>query len=627
MENFRDRFSWKNITLQSKIFICVIFTIVCFIVLVFGYFIPTMKDSLIVDKKMMLENLVDTGITVFDKLNSDAEKGKITVEEAKTTAKEIIKNMRYGDEGKDYLWINNFQPAMIMHPFRPDLDGKDVSEYSDPTGKRLFVEMKRVCEQYGQGYVNYSWQWKDDNTKIVPKISFVKNFKSWNWILGTGIYIEDVNEEIAAITAKMVIIFLCISVLLAAVLFVVSRAISKPVRKILDFARELASGNFRKRIDLNQEDELGKLASALNMAANNLDKVVTEITEFTVKFAQGDLSGRLDVSRKEEMGMLGELSLAMNTAVDDLDKLLANTISSVQNLATAVEEISNGNQNLSQRTSEQASSLEEIASTIEESTVTIIQNANNAETANGLAEQAAKNAEDGESLVNKAVVSINEIYQLSKKIARIITTINEITFQTNLLALNAAVEAARVGEQGKGFAVVAGEVRSLAQRSAKAAKEISDLISYSVKKIKTGTLLVNKSGKFLKGISTSVKDVSSSISEIAAASREQKIGVEQLNKAVVEMDTMTQQNAALVEETASASEEMASQAEELMYKMEKFIVTGFNISNINTGNTVFPKKGRTVHRADSETLHTGHLTGITGSGFSGTMKDEDFEGF
>ncbi len=123
-------------------------------------------------------------------------------EEAQETAIAMIKNMRYGSEGKDYLWINDFRPYMIMHPFRSDLNGKDVSDYSDPTGKRLFVEMAQVCERSGQGFVHYIWQWKDNAQKLVPKISYVKTFKPWKWILGTGIYIEDVNEGIAAITIK-----------------------------------------------------------------------------------------------------------------------------------------------------------------------------------------------------------------------------------------------------------------------------------------------------------------------------------------------------------------------------------------------------------------------------------------
>ncbi len=525
MKRSKSALRWKNIPLQTKIFIVSFFAIACFIVLVFGYFIPTMKNSLIEQKKIKLQDVVDTGISVLNKLNEDSLKGQVTAEEARERAVELIKSMRYGPEGKDYLWINDFQPKMIMHPFRSDLDGKDISDYADPTGKRFFNDMVDVCKKSGHGFVDYMWQWKDQKDKIVPKISYVKTFPAWNWIVGTGIYIEDVNEEIAAIYSKMIAIFSGISLIMIIVLFIVARAISRPVGKILDFANNLADGDFTRRIDLSQNDEFGKLGTAINTAADNLEKLISEV-------------------------------------------LVAS-----QNLAQAVDQIASGNQNLSQRTSEQASSLEEIASTIEEATAAIRQNADNSGEANKLAEVTTKMAEEGNHVVVDAVASINEINKSSKKIEEIISLINEISFQTNLLALNAAVEAARAGEQGRGFAVVAGEVRNLAQRSANAAKEIGALIKDSLEKIGVGTDLSNRSGDALREIVASMKNVARIISEIAAASHEQKQGIDQINIAVSEMDTMTQQNAALVEETASAGEEMASQAKELQAMMERFKIS------------------------------------------------------
>jgi methyl-accepting chemotaxis protein len=267
---------------------------------------------------------------------------------------------------------------------------------------------------------------------------------------------------------------------------------------------------------------------------------------------------------------------AMSQGVNALLQTMSDLISQIKVAAADVhrgaEEISVGNVNLSQRTEEQAASLEETASSMEEMTTTVKQNADNASQASQLAVAARDKAELGGSVVGSAVRAMSEINDSSKKIADIIGVIDEIAFQTNLLALNAAVEAARAGEQGRGFAVVATEVRSLAGRSATAAKEIKGLIQDSVRKVTEGSALVTQSGQTLELIVASIKKVADIVGEIAAASREQSAGIEQVNKAVMQMDEMTQQNAALVEESTAASQSMATQARALSQTMERYRV-------------------------------------------------------
>jgi len=296
-----------------------------------------------------------------------------------------------------------------------------------------------------------------------------------------------------------------------------------------------------------------------------------EQTEHIIRAAiDGDLSRRLNSA-----GRSGDL-LKMSNAINSLLESVSDIVSRVKNAAREVlrgaEEISQGNANLSQRTEEQSSSLEETASSMEQMTSTVKQNADNAGQANQLATAARDQAEKGGTVVGNAVRAMTEINDSSRKIADIIGVIDEIAFQTNLLALNAAVEAARAGEQGRGFAVVATEVRSLAGRSAKAAKEIKDLIQDSVRKVGDGSLLVTQSGETLEQIVISVKKVSDIVAEIAAASREQSSGIEQVNKAVMQMDQMTQQNAALVEQATAASQSMADQARELTTMIGKYRV-------------------------------------------------------
>ena len=273
--------------------------------------------------------------------------------------------------------------------------------------------------------------------------------------------------------------------------------------------------------------------------------------------AQGELGHNITTRRKDELGRLLE-------SLRTMDERLSQTVGEVRRGSDAVnaaaQEIAHGNDDLSQRTQEQASSLEETASSMEEMTSTVKQNAENASHANQLARGAREQAERGGEVAGRAVLAMSEINASSSKIADIVGLIQEIAFQTNLLALNAAVEAARAGEQGRGFAVVATEVRSLAQRSAGAAKEIKALIQDSADKVRSGSELVDQSGKALAEIVDSVKKVTDIVAEIAAASHEQSAGIEQVNNAVMQMDEVTQQNATLVEEASAAARAMQEQA-------------------------------------------------------------------
>jgi methyl-accepting chemotaxis protein len=284
----------------------------------------------------------------------------------------------------------------------------------------------------------------------------------------------------------------------------------------------------------------------------------------------GDLGRRITLQGKS--GFFEAMSRSVNQLADNMAEMVANVKSALNEVNRGADEISQGNANLSQRTEQQSSSLEETASSMEEMTSTVKQNADNAGQANQLAVAARDQAEKGGAVVAKAVKAMGGINEASRKIADIIGVIDEIAFQTNLLALNAAVEAARAGEQGRGFAVVASEVRSLAGRSATAAKEIKDLIQDSVKKVEDGSVLVTQSGQTLEQIVSSVKKVSDIVAEIAAASREQSTGIEQVNRAVMQMDELTQQNAALVEEATAASKGMAERARDLNAMMARYTV-------------------------------------------------------
>ena len=298
--------------------------------------------------------------------------------------------------------------------------------------------------------------------------------------------------------------------------------------------------------------------------------VEKELQHMLAEVNGGNLRKRIEMAGKN--GFFEMMGHGVNQLADNMAELVSRVKASASEVFRGAEEISSGNANLSSRTEQQSSSLEETASSMEEMTSTVKQNADNAGQANQLATAARDQAEKGGNVVGQAVRAMTGINDSSRKIADIIGVIDEIAFQTNLLALNAAVEAARAGEQGRGFAVVASEVRSLAGRSATAAKEIKDLIQDSVKKVEDGSVLVAQSGQTLEQIVSSVKKVSDIIAEIAAASREQSSGIEQVNRAIMQMDQMTQQNAALVEEATASSQAMADQARQLNEILSRYQV-------------------------------------------------------
>ena len=314
-----------------------------------------------------------------------------------------------------------------------------------------------------------------------------------------------------------------------------------------------------------------RLGTVVEWADRTQELAIEKEVETVVGGAvEGDLTKRIPT--EDKTGFFQNLGNSVNELMVKLTGVVGEIQHASDNVKAGAQEIAEGNTDLSQRTEEQASSLEETSSSMEEMTSAVRESADNAAHANQLAKEARKEAEQGGAVVEQAVNAMQEINEASKKIADIISVIDEIAFQTNLLALNAAVEAARAGDQGRGFAVVAGEVRNLAGRSASAAKEIKGLIVESLAKVEDGSKLVNQSGEALDKIVNGSKKVTDIVGEIAASSQEQSAGIDEINKAVLQMDELTQQNAALVEQIAAASESMGEQAQGLANLMDFFTV-------------------------------------------------------
>ena len=357
----------------------------------------------------------------------------------------------------------------------------------------------------------------------------------------------------------------------AAILRGESLKISRGINTVLDALTEIDNRDVDRA---NQEGDdlyaaarwwigalvLGSSIAGILLAvviARSIARPLQSAVQLAQQVAEGDLGGKIEVHSTDEVGQLLQALKAMSTS---LQRIVSEVRQGTDSIASASSQIAMGNQDLSSRTEEQASSLEETAASMEELTSTVQQNGANAQQANQMASAASQVAVRGGAAVSQVVQTMSAINDASRKIVDIIGVIDSIAFQTNILALNAAVEAARAGEQGRGFAVVASEVRTLAQRSAEAAKQIKQLIDDSVTKVQEGSSQVDEAGRTMDEIVMSVRRVTDIMGEISAASHEQTAGIEQVSQAVTQMDQMTQQNAALVEEAAAATDALRGQA-------------------------------------------------------------------
>jgi methyl-accepting chemotaxis protein len=347
----------------------------------------------------------------------------------------------------------------------------------------------------------------------------------------------------------------------------------RALEEVQEMVTAVVDGHLERR--LATEGKTGftrQLAESLNQLVENVAGVVSGVGRIVARANEGDLTHRISV--EDRSGLERQIGSGVNQLVSEMAAIVVKVKGAADEVARGAAEISQGNESLSQRTEAQAASLQETASSMEEMTGTVRQNAEHAHQANQLAIEVQQRAERGRTVVAGAVQAMDGINIASRKISDIIGVIDEIAFQTNLLALNAAVEAARAGEQGRGFAVVAHEVRTLASRSAEAAKEIKGLIKDSVTRVAAGTQVVSESGATFEQLVAAVKKVGEIIARIAAASGEQATGIDQVGTAVAKMDELTQQNAAMVEEAAAASRVLADQSANLSEMMSRYRVAG-----------------------------------------------------
>ncbi|MDR5733435.1 methyl-accepting chemotaxis protein [Caballeronia sp. LZ025] len=465
------------------------------------------------DRERGLAEQVQSAVSVVNHYVKQAQSGAMSEADAKQAAIAHLRPIRYGQSG--YMLVVDSNMLQLLNPIRPETENK-INDLVDKTGKHFTAEIVKHGLD-GTHLTSYLYP-KPGETEALPKSAYGEYVRAWDWHVYTGAYVDDIDREFGVRLFEMLGIVGVVGVLLTV-------AIGWIIRNVL------------RKLGGDPQD----------------------VAEACERIAAGNLTEPVHVPAGYEKSLMASVRAMQDRLLDAIGAVT----SSAKAIANATNEIAAGNTDLSARTEEQAASLQETAASMEELTGTVKQNADNARQASGLADNASAVANEGAAIVGQVVDTMAGIQESSGRIADIIGIIEGIAFQTNILALNAAVEAARAGEQGRGFAVVASEVRSLAQRSSSAAKEIKALIDTSGDRVGAGTELVAKAGDTMRGVQSAIQRVTDIMGEIASASHEQSRGIEQVNQAITQMDEVTQQNAALVEQAAAAAGSLDDQAKQL----------------------------------------------------------------
>jgi methyl-accepting chemotaxis protein len=508
-----------------------------------------LASSLIQQKQIELQHLGEVALGIVKEEHAAAQKGDVSAADAQKRAMARVAALRYGSN--DYYWINDMHPKMVMHPIKPEMNGNDLSAYKDPNGKLLFVDFVDTVRKSGAGFVPYEWP-KPGFEKPQPKLSYVVGFAPWNWVIGTGVYIDDVNAQTWASTRRSLIAAGLILLFALAVSILVARSITGPLRHMTVAMNDLASGNLAVEVPgVGRGDEVGEMAKAVEIFKGNA------VARQALEAEQREAATRAASGRKADMNkMANDFEAAVGLIVEAVSSASSQLEVSAGTLTTTAERAQQLTATVAAASEEASSNVQSVASATEEM----------ASSVNEISRQVQASARMAVDAVGQARVTNDRVSELSKAATRIgdvVELINTIAGQTNLLALNATIEAARAGEAGRGFAVVASEVKALAEQTAKATGEIGQQISG----IQAAT---QESVNAIQAISGTIEKLSEISSTIAAAVEEQGAATQEISRNVQQASMGTQQVSANItdvqrgaSETGSASSQVLSAAQSL----------------------------------------------------------------
>lgn len=568
-------------------------------------------DGLIKERRAMVRSHVEAAASIVHGYARASASGELSIDQAQEHARRALRQIRYGNN--EYILVYDHQGMTIAHGVQPKLEGTSRWDVKDSRGIQYVPEIIKAARA-GGGFVSYHFP-RVGSDIALAKLTYAQNVEPWNWVVGSGIYTDDLDELLVQRIWYSGLTTLALLLMLSVIGLSVAGSVIRPLRRLSQAMGALAQGTVDTDVPaLERTDEIGQMAKAVLVFRDAaVDKIRMEkdaeharlvaeqdrihaeqqaiaqeraivcdsIGAGMAKLAAKDLTYRLTANLPKAYS---KLQIDFNHAIAQLEQAMQDVHTSTGMLGSGTQEIATAADDLATRTEQQAASLEQTAATLDQITATGKKAAEGADHARQLVTTAKQDAEKTDEVVRRTVEAMGGIEKSAQRINQIIGVIDEIAFQTNLLALNAGVEAARAGDAGRGFAVVASEVRALAQRSAEAAKEIKGLILESSGQVAEGVNLVAETGNALGRILEQVNDISRVVVDIAAGAQEQAIGLGQVNTAIGQMDQLTQQNAAMVEETTAASHSLLQETSQLVDLIEQFRVGETALSNTDRGD-------------------------------------------